>query len=246
MTSRPSLSIRHAALFSLALLPGLGCTTVVPVQTASTVGRGTWRVGGQAALSPWCGLSGDVANRCASRPEGTPLPEVRLQGRTGVAEGMDVGVSLSGAAHVPAERGLAVRGGVYVDGKRELFSRALGGERRQVLSVAPGAGLSLAPVSPRGGLAPEVDLALPVFFGHQTEGWEWVAGAQVLERLRWSAEAADPEQRFRARTELGVSVGAFSRAPARTAWQLSYVTPVDRPDGGRLTLGFGLVFDVTP
>jgi hypothetical protein len=235
-----------ASMFTAALLPAAGCTTVVPLQTASTVSRGTWRVGGQVALSPWCSLSRDVANRCASLPEGTPLPELRLQGRTGVAEGTDVGVSLFGSAQVPAGQGAAVRGGVYVDGKRELFSRELGGERRQVLSVAPGVGLALSPVSPRGGVAPDVDVALPVLFGHQTEGWEWVTGAQVLERLQWRAEAVDPERRFRASTEVGLLLGAFSRTPARTAWRLSYVTPVDRPAGGRLTLGFGLVFDVSP
>ncbi len=237
---------RSLPLLSLALLLGPGCTTVVPLQTASTVPRGTWRVGGQAAVSPWCGLSRDVANQCAFLPEGTPLPEVRLQGRTGVAEATDVGVSLFASAEVPAGLGPVVRGGVYVDGKRELFSRGLGGERRQVLSVAPGVGLALTPVVPRGGPAPDLDVALPVLFGHQTEGWEWVAGAQVLERFQWRMAEADPEQRWRARTEVGLSVGAFSRGPARTAYQLSYVAPVDRLSGGRLTFGFGLVFDVTP
>ncbi len=245
MTHSRPLPLLPLALLLGSLL-GSACTTVVPLQTASTVPRGTWRVGGQAALSPWCGVSGDVANRCAFLPEGTPLPELRLQGRTGVAEGTDVGVSLLGAAEVLAGLGPVVRGGVYVDGKRELLSRELGGERRQVLSVAPGVGFALTPVVPRGGPAPDLDVALPVLFGHQTAGWEWVAGAQVLERFQWRMAEADPGQRWRARTELGLSAGVFSRGPARTAYQLSYVAPVDRLAGGRLTFGFGLVFDVTP
>ena len=233
-------------LLPLALLSGVGCATVVPLQTASVVPGGTWRVGGQVALSPWCSLSRDMAQRCAFLPQGTPLPEVRLQGRTGVAEAVDVGVSLFASAELPAGLPAAVRGGVYVDGKRELLSRGLGGERRQVLSVAPGVGFALSPVAPRGGPAPDVDLALPVLLGHQTEGWEWVAGAQVLERFQSRGESADPEQRLRARTEVGLTVGAFSRGPARTAYQLSYVAPVDRLADGRLTFGFGLAFDVTP
>jgi hypothetical protein len=234
------------AVLTYVLMVGSGCTTVVPLQTASTVPRGTWRAGGQAALSPWCGLSRDVANRCAFLPEGTPLPEVRLQGRTGVAEATDVGVSLLASATLPAGLGVAVRGGVYVDGKRELFSRELGAQRRQVLSVAPGVGFALTPVSPRGEHAPDLDLALPVLFGHQTEGWEWVAGAQVAEHFQSRPELADPEQRWRASTQVGLTAGAFSRAPTRTAYQLSYVAPVDRLAGGRLTFGFGLMFDVTP
>ena len=241
MTRSPSLP-----LLTYVLLLGSGCTTVVPLQTASTVPRGTLRAGGQVALSPWCSLSRDVANRCAFLPEGTPLPELRLQGRTGVAEATDVGVSLFASAQVPAGLGVQVRGGVYVDGKRELLSRALSTERQQVLSVAPGVGFALTPLSPRGELAPDLELALPVLLGHQTEGWEWVVGAQVLERFQWRPELADPEQRWRARTELGLSAGAFSRGPARTAYQLSYVAPVDRLSGGRLTFGFGLAFDVTP
>ncbi len=228
------------------LLLGAGCTTVVPLQTSSTVPRSTWRAGGQAALSPWCGLSRDVANRCAFLPEGTPLPELRLQGRMGVAEATDVGVSLLASAQVPAGLGWQVRGGVYVDGKRELFSRELDAERRQVLSVAPGVGFALSPVSPRGEHAPDLELGLPVFFGHQSQGWEWVAGAQVLERFQWRPALADPEARWHARTEVGLSAGAFSRGPAKTAYQLSYVAPVERLSGGRLTFGFGLAFDVTP
>jgi len=241
MTRSPSLP-----LLTCALLVGAGCTTVVPLQTASVVPRGTLRAGGQVALSPWCGLSRDVANRCAFLPEGTPLPELRLQGRMGVAEATDVGVSLFASAQVPAGLGWQVRGGAYVDGKRELLSRELGAERRQVLSVAPGVGFALTPVSPRGEHAPDLELGLPVFFGHQSRGWEWVAGAQVLERFQWRPELADPEARWRARTEVGLSAGAFSRGPAKTAYQLSYVAPVDRLSGGRLTFGFGLAFDVTP
>ena len=236
----------NRSLSLLVLLLGPGCATVVPLQPASVVPKGTWRVGGQAALSPWCGLSRDLANRCAYLPEGTPLPELRLQGRTGVAEATDVGVSLFASAQLPAGLGAAVRGGVYVDGKRELLSRELGGERRQVLSVAPGMGLALTPVAPRNEPAPDLELALPLLFGHQTERWEWVAGAQVLERLQWRLEQADPEQRWRARTEVGVTLGAFSRNPTRTAYQLSYVAPVERLADGRLTFGFGLAFDVTP
>jgi hypothetical protein len=241
MTRAPALPLLLCLLVS-----GPGCTTVVPLQTASTVPSGTLRAGGQAAVSPWCSLSRDVANRCAFLPEGTPLPELRLQGRLGVAEATDVGVSLFASAQVPAGLGWQVRGGAYVDGKRELFSRELGAERRQVLSVAPGVGFALTPLSPRGEYAPDLELALPVFFGHQTEGWEWVAGAQVLERFQWRPELADPEARWRARTEVGLSLGAFSRGRAKTAYQLSYVAPVDRLSGGRLTFGFGLAFDVVP
>ncbi len=241
---RTPLSLLCTGTLLLGL--GVGCTTVVPLQTASTVPRGTWRTGGQIAVSPWCSVSRDVANQCAYLPEGLPLPELRLQGRTGVAEGTDVGASLLASAQLapdPASTPL-VRTGLYVDGKRELLSRELGDGRRQVLSIAPGVGLALTPVAPRWAMSPDLDVALPVFFGHQSQGWEWVVGAQVQERVRWRLTEADPERQVQARTEVGLSVGAFRRNPAGVAYQLGYVAPVDRLGGGRLTFVFGWVFDL--
>ena len=231
---------------TLLLGLGVGCTTVVPLQTATTVPRGTWRVGAQVAVSPWCSLSRDVANQCAYLPEGLPLPELRLQGRTGVAEGTDVGASLLASAQLAPDPGSTpvVRTGLYVDGKRELLSRELGDGRRQVLSVAPGVGFALTPVAPRWEVGPDLDVALPVFLGHQSQGWEWVVGAQVQERVRWRLGEADPERQVRARTEVGLSVGAFSRGSAKVAYQLGYVAPVDRLGGGRLTFVFGWVIDL--
>jgi hypothetical protein len=214
-------------------------------------------------VSPWCSLSRELPTRCAELQEGTsggglggglgeggvPLPEVRLQGRTGVGAGWDVGLSLHGSARAgPGSgfSGVAVRTGLFGDVKRELLARPLEGGARQVLSVAPGLGVSLVPQGPRGAWAPDLEVALPVLAGHQTAGWELVGGVQVVQRLALRPGAADPQARLLPRTDAGLTLGAYSRGPARVAWQLGYLTPVTRPGDGAFQLGFGLVFDVAP
>ena len=231
----------------LIVLVTAGCTGASSLQPASTVPAGTWRLGAQALASPWCSTSGDPATRCAMLPDGTPLPEVRLSARRGLDAASDVGLSVPVSVHLGPREGfsqLGLRAGVQGDYKRVLWRRSLGEGREQLLSIAPGLGLFAVTHAPRNALAPDVDLALPLLFGHQSKGHEWVLGLEVAERLRVRMAEVDPARRLQASTELGLFAAVFSRDGAHSGWQVGYHAPLHAPGGGRFTLGFAFSLDV--
>lgn len=235
------------SLLLLSVLVTTGCTGASSLQPASTVPAGTWRLGAQAQAAPWCSISGDPANRCAMLPDGTPLPEARLTARRGLDAVSDVGFAVPVSVHLGPREGFTqfgIRAGLQADYKRVLWRRSLGAGREQLLSVAPGAGIFAVTHSPRNALAPDVDLALPLLFGHQSKGHEWVLGLELAERLRLRMAEVDPSRRLQASTELGLFAAVFSRDGAHSGWQVGYHAPVNALDGGRFTLGFAFSLDV--
>lgn len=245
--TRAHVMCRSSLFLPVLVLVVTGCTGVSSLQPASTVPAGSWRVGAQTVASPWCSTSGDPADRCAMLPDGTPLPEVRLTARRGLDAASDVGISVPISVHLGPREGfeqLGVRVGLQGDYKRVLWRRPLGGDREQLLSLAPGLGVFATTVSPRNALAPDLDLGLPLLFGHQTSGHEWVLGLELAERLRFRMDAVDPARRLRASTELGLFAAVFSRRGGHTGWQVGYQAPVHAPGSGRFTLGFAFSLDV--
>lgn len=239
--------VMHRSHLLLIVLVTAGCTGASSLQPASTVPAGTWRLGAQAQASPWCSTSGDPANRCAMLPDGTPLPELRFTARRGLDAASDVGLSVPISVHLGPREGfeqLGIRAGLQGDYKRVLWRRSLGGDREQLISMAPGLGVFAVTHAPRNALVPDVDLALPLSFGHQTRGHEWVVGLELAERLRVRMAEVDPARRLQASTELGLFAAVFSRDGAHTGWQVGYHAPVHAPGGGRFTLGFAFSLDV--
>jgi hypothetical protein len=88
-------------LFAVALA---GCSTVVPMQTASAVDRGSARVGGQLAFSGYCGSVGTELGGidCTEYPDGLQLPKLRVNGRYGLGHGFDLGASLQAVTQLYA------------------------------------------------------------------------------------------------------------------------------------------------
>ena len=71
-----------------------GCATVSPMQTASTVDPGKWRVGAQLSTAAYCGSFVEGPLVCTDYPDGVPIPELRVNARRGLPHGADVGISL--------------------------------------------------------------------------------------------------------------------------------------------------------
>jgi len=219
--------LRSLFLFLLVLS---GCATVVPAQPASTVPAGTYRVSGAMSQGVWCGVRG---HRCTLFPDGAVLPELRANLRRGIVEGVDVGAS----AYTLLPLGdSGVRLGGFLDGKVEVWDRELEPGRRQIVSVGLGGGGAFNR-SFTGRNYWEADLALPVFFGHQTERVELVAGARFAEKLSFlPMEGA----RFHHYSSAGLLVGAFSRGKARVGGQLSYDAPLEIHAQGVWNLSFSV------
>lgn len=230
-----------------ALLAGMllsvvhaGCATVVPMQTASVVERGAWRLGAQGSAAGFCNLS-DIT-QCHDYPDGVPTPELRLDARRGLGAKSDLGASLQLQPVVlSAERPLHL--GLAVDGKRELLRISAADGNAHVVS----GGLQLAgAVSGRLGLSPmlQAELALPVHYGYQTTRFEWVAGLSLSRRAVFPSVGGPPEREAMTTWRMGASVGAYRRTPSGWGAQLGYLTLVDRPRAGALLLQFGWFWDV--
>lgn len=218
-----------------------GCVTPLPMQPASALPAGTWRLGGQVAFAPWCTLSANPIGNCAVEPANVPLPELRLDARAGAGNGLDVG--LSGRAAGVLSRGWQL--GLLVDAKKELWSREFEPGRRQILSLGPALGadfttLTLLPGRPTGV---QWEGALPLYFGHQTAHFEWVVGARFVERLV-------PESAFRSGyanvEELGVVAGVYARGPLPWGVQLGYEAPLSYLSSGVFTLSAGVMLELRP
>lgn len=224
-----------------ALLLLCACSTTGPLQPASVLPPGDLRVIGQAALSPWCSLSGDVAGRCAELPEGTPLPEARVTVRRGLTEAVDVGASVRAHVHLPPGSGFlpSWRGSLGVDAKWLLWRQG-----RLLLSVAPGATFNLSSVPPRNGLEviPGGELLLPVLAGRRFGAWELVGdlGATLL-----LDRTSDAERRWFATSALQLGVGFYRVAPGGLGVHLGYRAPWTRLGDGPLVLSVGWLVDFT-
>lgn len=222
------------------LLVLTGCTTVLPMQTASAVDRGRFRVGGQLSTSVFCGdLSegGLGVTQCTDYPDGIPLPELRANGRYGLGHGFDVGASLQGHGVVFApERPFQL--GLTLDLKGELLRIATRGPTHLV-SVGVLAGGAFAG---RFGLPlwPQFEWGLPLFYGLQFQHWEVVLSATASQRFVKSPNLTPSSDTFRT----GFTLGLFHREPAGFAVQLGYATDPAEFGHGTIQLQFGLFFDL--
>lgn len=217
-----------------------GCTTVLPMQTASVVDRGRLRVGGQLSTSVFCGdlpSGGLGVTECTEYPDGIPIPELRASGRYGLGQGFDVGASLHGNGAVFApERAFQL--GVSADLKGELLRIPTRGPTH-VISM--GALLGTA-ISGRFGLPlwPQVEWALPLFYGLQFQHWELVLSASAGHRFTQSPNISPSTDTVR----VGFTAGLFHRQPAGFALQLGYATDPARFSYGTIQLQVGVFFDL--
>lgn len=220
-----------------------GCLSQVPLQPASVVPRGTYRMTAQATVSPWCGLSGNPL-QCQWVPNAVPLPEARVGLRAGLAEGWEV----DGDAHVHGVTSLSFGsvGGVEWGGqlglKRELWSRALASERRQLVSAAPGVGFTVPGLTSTSSER-QLELTLPVSLGHQTEHREWVVSPRLVERIVFSSLRGG-EPSVVPVTEVGLAVGMFDRRPPYLGLQLAYQAAIGLWARGLFTFSAGIGFDL--
>jgi hypothetical protein len=250
MTTPP----RWPQFFMALLLLGASsaCVTVVPMQTASVVPKGAYRLGGSSTITGYCGVSlraftiltgsSRYLQDCNAVPLGYTVPELRLGARHGVAEGFDLGASLQAQAVV----GRGYQAGLFVDGKKELWTRPLDDGRRQILSVGPGVGyttLQITSQTPWTSVG-VFDVALPVYFGHETQSFELVAGVKYVERFLFSQRVDGSPREVLADGDFGLSVGMFSRGPTKFGMEIGYQTGVGRPLGGLFNVSLGVTWDV--
>lgn len=251
------LSGRQWFFVGLLLLLAPGCTTTTPFQTASTVTPGVWRVGAQGAVSPACSIVDPLGffrvlgstgrspfERCMVSPRGIPTPELRAHARRGLSENMDLGFSLHGSTVLPV--GLQVGG--TGDIRREVWSRPLGENRRQLLTLGPQLGLALIQFTSSGtsNIAPELqsELVLPVYFGHQLEKVELVASPRFVERFNLVRNRSGTGTTLLDAGYLGLSLAALTRTPLQFAVGLDYFAPTGQLEGGLFTVTLGLAYDV--
>lgn len=214
-----------------------GCATVVPMQTASVVPEGAWRVGGQLSAAGFCSLY-DVTD-CHDYTDGIPFPEMRADVRRGLAPGFDLGASLQ-LQPVAFSAAKPIGAGLALDGKYELV--------RSGPHVVSTGLLGSGAISGRIGLSPwwQAELAVPLFHGFRTREFEWVAGLNVSHRWVWTdspgTSALSPLRTWRT----GVSAGIFRRTPAGWSLQLTYLAQPAWPREGALLVQFGWFWQLTP
>lgn len=225
---------------SWLLLVLAGCTTVVPMQTASAVDRGRVRVGGQLSTSLFCGSiagGGLGVTKCTDYPDGVPLPELRANARYGLGHGFDVGASLQaeGTLFAP-ERPFQF--GLTADLKGELLRIPTRGPTHLV-SVGLLGGTA---ISGRLGLPlwPQLEWGVPLFYGLQFEHWEVVVSATASQRFVKSPNLTPDTHSVRT----GFTLGLFHRQPAGFAIQLGYATDPAQFSHGTFQLQVGLFFDL--
>jgi hypothetical protein len=230
------LPLRCAA----ATLVLAGCSTITPMQTASVVDPGHFRVGGQLSFAAFCGdiPQGVVGlTRCVEFPDGIPLPELRANGRYGITKRLDVGVSVQGQGQVVAPNRV-FQLGVTADIKGELFRVPTSGPTHLMsagfLTGAAAAGRLSIPLSS------QFEWGLPIFYGLQFKSIELVANVTPAFRHGVNGVTRVPSNDVR----LGFSLGVFRRNPAGLGIQLSYLTDPLRFSSGAIQLQLGFVFDV--
>lgn len=214
--------MRSAALLFLLA----GCATVVPMQTASALSDGTWRLGGQLSTAAYCGIAGGPFE-CSEFPDGISMPELRLDARRGIPGGSDVGISVQLATQVLApER--PVQLGLALEAKHELVST-----ERHVLSIDL---LGAAAIAGRPSLAAlgQGEWAITLLYGLRLARFEVVTGASLSQRI--------PTRGF-VTERIGFTVGLFRRAPSGWALQLGYAGQPSRFGTGSLQVQYGIFWD---
>lgn len=228
---------------ALACVLLAGCATVTPMQTASTLEDGHWRLGGQLTSAGYCGaFEGPVPTDCSEYPDGFPLPELRANARRGLRHQSDVGGSLQLAGQLWAPvRSLQV--GLTFDGKHELWSAGSTDRAKQILSVGF---LVAGAVSGRLSVPPylQYEWGPSLFYGVQTSRFEWVTSVSVSQRTLVNTAGAASSVPMLVSERIGLTLGLFRRAPARWAVQLSYLTPPTHFDHGALQLQIGWFWDL--
>ncbi len=230
--------------FSLVTLVS-ACATVVPMQPASVLPEGQLRIGGQMTLSPLCGFSRNFAQDCAVGDNGLNLPELRFNARRGMGKQSDIGFSLQGLGAIQSPRPLQL--GLTLDGKHELFSRSLGNGRRQILSgnFALHSAFAIGDGKPGSRTRFELDAAIPLQFGHQTERFEWVVSVRYLHRFRFTDLGSPLAPPVSDAAWFQVALGLFRRSPGSWGVQVGYLAPAAQWSAGALQIGYSLDFDVS-
>ncbi len=219
-----------------------GCSTVLQAQTASTVAPGAYRLGAQLSASPWCGVS--FPPQCASLPSGIPVPELKLSGRHGISERVDLGLTASASTSLPGgffdygPRSASVRLGAMVDGKAEVWSRPAGAGRHL---ISAGGGVGFASERSVG----ELQLAIPLWYGFQfADGKELFAGPRYVHRMSFEDVDGDGQREALQIPSLGLSVGYASSGPVRFVTALEYFASTTYPAAGTFNLTAGVLWDV--
>jgi hypothetical protein len=96
------------------------------------------------------------------------------------------------------------------------------------------------------GLA-ELNLALPLLFGHQSATFEWTLGAGLIERLQFvDSQAGDGTRSLFPDTQFLLLAGAVLNRKYKPGVQLTFQAPVSLPGYGLFTLSFGFSYDLVP
>ena len=230
--------MRRATLLLSALA---GCTTVTPMQTASTVDEGRWRVGAQLSAAGYCGSFTAGPLVCSEFPDGAALPELRVNARRGMNVATDVGLSLQLAGQVLAPS-RPFQAGLTIDVKHALLSGALG-PARQVLSLGVLAG---GAVSGRLALRPylQAEWGLHLLYGVQTSRFEWVAGVAISQRNLFNEVGGRPALPVVRSDRVGFTLGLYRRLSAGWVLQLGYLGDPARLADGALQIQYGVFWDL--
>lgn len=223
----------HGAVHRMALLGLLAstaCATTMPIQTASTVPKGAVRVSGQITTGVYCGFS-DV-DKCAV---GGSTPELRLAGRVGLHDRVDLGLSAQMAYTYDAG---GPEWGALLDGKIELWRSEIAPGRKQVVSAGLGFAGSLIDDSRQDF---ELGLLVPVKYGYQFESIELFAGGHLLERFAFGVLSGNKPATV---PVAGFTLGLMTRKRAKLGFALGYEAPLRFFDRGAFTVGVGFLFDV--
>lgn len=234
---RFSVARRKACVRALLLVAVgfAGCTTTAPLQTASTVDPGVYRLSGQVSAAAYCSTTLSPFTHCAYVPRDAPVPEVRFAARRGFTPWLDAGASLAAGGVI--HRGLQLQG--LVDAKAQLWTHARSETERHILSLGGGVGLStqqagLFGTGDRYSLN-EVLLAVPLFYGFETKRLEVVVSPRFVEHVGLGTYST---------SWVGASVGAFTQGKTRFGIGLDYFAPVSLLDQGWWTLSAGVLWDV--
>ena len=236
------MSERLARLVLPLALLATACATTVPLQTASAVPSGTVRLSDQVTSSPWCTFTSDPDN-CAYTPGngGLGIPELRLNGRVGVRDRVDLGISL----FTTVVLGSGVRWGGLFDGKVEVWRAEIEPGRKQLVSA--GAGLGLTRMQDLHSTTTDdsylqMDVVVPVLYGYQLEAVELVAGPHFIERV-----SIDPPGNHGAVgiPWAGLTLGFVTRGhKAKFGLAVSYEAPLRYFSDGAFNISVGLLYDV--